>query len=308
MTTSVVDAFDAMLQLSPDAPWVAQVRKRVAAALNGPAERREDALFAAYLEAERAIVLASNGQTHPEDLRRQLQPTFSVALGDYPDFALNFEPPERQFVYLSGELIKAWSREIHGALGIKAFEVLIGHALAGTNWKTLKVTVASGVEWNVAKLRSLAECIQMASALLESVYRGLTPVLGIKPARRSFERAYATVAARHPRLPVVKNLLGVSPLETLFVEKAQRLHDLETETVTQEHGLRAADEGLHRQAERLQQTVGELENTRERLEATSRAKDVFIDVVSHQFRTPLSTVRWNAELLYDEISHQPNVD
>jgi signal transduction histidine kinase len=245
---------------------------------------------------------------HPDVLRRQLQPTFAPALGDYPDFALLFESPERQFVFLTGDLIQSWCRETRGALGIQVFEALLARSLAETNWKNLKISVGTGVEWNATKLRTLGECVQMASALFEGTYRGLAPVLGLKPNRRAFERAFTVFAARHPRLPVVKNLLGVSPLDTLAAEKSQRLHDLETETATQEHGLRAADEGLHRQAERLQQTVGELESTRERLEATSRAQSVFIDVVSHQFRTPLSTVRWNAEMLYDETTRKPDVD
>ena len=275
MATSVVDAFDAMLRISPDAPWAARIRKKVAAALNEPAERREDALMGAYLETEREIILAAKGQTHPDDLRGQFQPTFADALNGYPDFALLFESSERQFIFLTGDLIKAWDREVRGALGTRTFEILLGRALAETNWKNLKISVGTGVEWNAAKLRTLGECIQMASVLFEGAYRGLAPVLGIKANRRSFERAFTTFAARHPRLSVVKNLLGVSPIETLAAEKSLRLHDLETETATQEHGLQVADEGLHRQAERLQQTVGELENTKVRLEATSQAKSVF---------------------------------
>lgn len=308
MATSVVDAFEALLQRSADAPWAATIRRKVAAALSGPPARREDALVSAYLEAEREAILASNGKLHADELRRQLQPVFSEALAEYRDFALFFEPIEKQFIVLAGELIRAWSREIQGAVGPRVFDLMLGRALAETRWNNLKATVETGVEWNVAKLRTLGECVQMAAPMFQGVYRSLTLIVGNKANRRSFERAFADLSARHPRLLVVKNLLGAAPLETLAAEKSQRLHDLETETAVQEHGLRAADEGLHRQATRLQQTVDELQSTKEQLEATSRAKSAFIDVVAHQFRTPLSSVRWNAEMLYDELARKEGLD
>jgi two-component system phosphate regulon sensor histidine kinase PhoR len=60
-----------------------------------------------------------------------------------------------------------------------------------------------------------------------------------------------------------------------------------------------ADEDIRHRAEELKRTVVELEETKHKLEVVSKARSEFIDVVSHQFRTPLSSIRWNSELLVD---------
>ncbi len=62
-------------------------------------------------------------------------------------------------------------------------------------------------------------------------------------------------------------------------------------------------------AQKLEYTLGELKEEKQKLanalhelQMIDRAKGDFIAVVSHQFRTPLSVIRWSAELLIEEIS------
>ena len=58
---------------------------------------------------------------------------------------------------------------------------------------------------------------------------------------------------------------------------------------------------LEHEKDVLQNTLKQLEVSQEKLKALDYAKGQFIDVVSHQFRTPLSTIRWTSEMLKDEF-------
>ncbi|OHA51680.1 MAG: hypothetical protein A3A97_00535 [Candidatus Terrybacteria bacterium RIFCSPLOWO2_01_FULL_40_23] len=58
---------------------------------------------------------------------------------------------------------------------------------------------------------------------------------------------------------------------------------------------------LEHEKDVLQDTLKQLETSQEKLKALDYAKSQFIEVVSHQFRTPLSTIRWTSEMLKDEF-------
>ncbi len=69
------------------------------------------------------------------------------------------------------------------------------------------------------------------------------------------------------------------------------------------------EEEVRSRTERLEYTLGELKEEKqklahalEKLKMIDRAKGDFISVVSHQFRTPLSVIRWSTESLFEEIS------
>jgi signal transduction histidine kinase len=72
----------------------------------------------------------------------------------------------------------------------------------------------------------------------------------------------------------------------------------------QARSIRRADQSLSVQAGELQQTVDELQEARRQLEVVSAARSEFIEVVAHQFRTPLSSIRWNGELLTEAIAEK----
>jgi two-component system phosphate regulon sensor histidine kinase PhoR len=94
----------------------------------------------------------------------------------------------------------------------------------------------------------------------------------------------------------------------LPLEKAVLLHELEMETSIQAQDIRSGEASLRVQAQRLRDTIQELEGTKIALEQTSKARSEFIDVVAHQFRTPLSSMRWNGELLVDEFAGKKDFD
>jgi signal transduction histidine kinase len=59
---------------------------------------------------------------------------------------------------------------------------------------------------------------------------------------------------------------------------------------------------LSEEKKRVEAESQKLASALENLKLVDKAKDDFITVVSHQFRTPLSIIRWNNELLADEIT------
>lgn len=307
MAKSIVDAFDAMAGLSDDHACGQRLRQSVGAALSGDPTRRERALIDSYLGCESDLLHRSSDK-YPEDIRRELLPHFQPFLVEHPDLGLIFASRESQTIMLATALLRAVAAESHGLIGSAAVDTMARKALADTPWASLKVSLKDGIEYSPMRLRTMQECVQLVSALFEGWLGLAGHVMGEAPVERAFERGYAQVAARYGWLPTLKNLLGALPVEVLALDKAKHLHDLETETTTQAQGLRAADEGLRRQAERLQQIVTELQATRLQLEAVSSAKSAFIDVVSHQFRTPLSSMRWSAETLYDALGRKEGVD
>ncbi len=65
---------------------------------------------------------------------------------------------------------------------------------------------------------------------------------------------------------------------------------------------------LQHEKDRLTQALKELEESQAKLKALDYAKGQFIDVVSHQFRTPLSTIRWSAENLHERYGGKMDDD
>ncbi len=59
---------------------------------------------------------------------------------------------------------------------------------------------------------------------------------------------------------------------------------------------------LSEEKRKLEAEREKLASTLESLQKADRAKSDFITVVSHQFRTPLSAIRWNDEILMDELA------
>jgi len=308
MAESVAEGFAALAGLVQDESWASRLRVKAVeiAAAGGPS--KDAALAKAYLEAEGEAIRRSGGRMQEDEIRRQMKPIFAKYAQDYPGFNLLFAVPEAQLIGLAGQLMLSYAAEIRPFIGRRASETMLQAILEESGWGGIRADLEAGIAYDPVRFRTMQESIEVVSLIFGAWYRKNQAVVGAWPNRRAFERAYLGIETDYGFLPALKNLLGATPLEVLGMEKAKRLHELETETTTQARSIRAADEGLRRQAERLQRTVTELEETRGKLEVTSQAKSVFIDVVSHQFRTPLSSVRWNAELLYDELASKESVD
>ncbi len=303
MAEAILDVFALLGRLSDDSVFTERFRIRADEAFLDKSKAKEQRFAKLYLEAEEELVRQSKGSLTPEVIRRQVLAAFPDE-GAYPAFRLLLLTPELQLLALASALLAAYAERSRLFFGNRIIADMLAHVLDDTPWKGLKISITRGIPYQGDRMRTLAECGEIIGALFERWYERLHVTLGHKTSRNLFERAYLDVEDAFGFLPALKNLLGLTPKTVLWAEKVKLLHELEKETTLQARGLRTADQDLRRQAEHLQQTVGELQETRQQLEATSRARSEFIDVVSHQFRTPLSSIRWSSELLADALAEK----
>jgi|GEM_PF-1517909 len=302
--SSALDVFALLGDLSGDASYAERVRARTEAIVKDAKGGKEERLTAAYLESEAELLQMAKGKITLDGLRRQAASVVAKSSESYPAFRLLFLQSEAQLVALASALVAAYASRSRAFFGRRITARLLETSLAGTAWKETKLDPDKGIVYDTMRMRSVAESGELVSTLFENWYGRTCDVLGDEASRRLFERSYRDVEAVFGFLPMMKALLGAAPKSVLWADKVKRLHELETQTVVQARDIRAADVDLLRQAEELQKTVVELEETRQRLEIVSKARSEFIDVVSHQFRTPLSSIRWNGELLTDALAEK----
>jgi len=297
----IQEGFKALAEIADDSIARTQLETKIERLLSE--KRTEDEMAKGYLEIEEELVKHSEN-LNEDDVRKRVRPAFEGADEEYPGFSLLFVADERQFIELSNlliiEYVKGWKR----FLGVAVVAEILRSSLAETTWKGLDVTIEKGIPFNPLRMRSVGECVEHVSELLENWHLKGRLMIGDDVRRGILEAAYRTIREKYHFLPTARNLLGATPRDVLAKEKAERIHELETRTSSQARSIRAADEDLRLQADRLQKTVEELEDTKQKLELTSQARSEFIDVVSHQFRTPLSSIRWNAELMTDALAEE----
>ncbi|HTK60182.1 MAG TPA: HAMP domain-containing sensor histidine kinase [Candidatus Baltobacteraceae bacterium] len=302
MASSVLDVFALLGDLSGDPSYSGRIRARAEGIVKDDKGDKEARLTAAYLESESELLQMAKGKVTLDGLRRQAASVMTKATDGYPAFRLLFLAPEPQLIALSSALVSAYAARSRAFFGRDVTVRLLETGLAGTPWEEIKIDPDKGIVYNMLRMRSVAESGEIVSTLFENWYARTRSILGDEASRRLFERSYRDVEALFGFVPMMKALLGAAPKSVLWADKVKRLHELESQTVVQARDIRAADVDLMRQAEQLQKTVDELEKTRQTLEAVSKARSEFIDVVSHQFRTPLSSIRWNGELLADALA------
>lgn len=299
MTNSIYDGFRALVAITEDGALRARLEKKIEALFSVKRDEREYA--EAYLDIEHALAFHPGTHLTERDIRNRMKRSFVGADEVFPGFSLLFMSDERQYIALVNELIREYAKAWRLFLGARSVERAVASSLEGSPWSSIGISAEEGLEFDPVRMRSIGECGKVAFLLFDAWHRAGRTIFGIDAGIRSFERAYRSVTARHAYLPVVPKLLGAMPLDVLANEKANRIRVLESTTLMQARNIRAAGEDIQRQAGQLQATVSELGETKEKLTRTSHARSEFITVVSHQFRTPLSSIRWNAELLTDAV-------
>lgn len=302
MAGSVLDAFGFIGELSGDPIFAERLRINADAILVGPHHEKDARLASAYLEAEQELLRRTKGQTRLEDIRYQVAERLAGLGDEFRGFRMLFLPDEPQLVAAASALIRAYARNCRRFFGPRIIAAIAAASLKDTPWEDVQADLEHGIPYNPKRMRSLAECGEIVSALFTGWYRHMQSMVGAAASRRLIESAYHENEATHGFLPMISTLLGLTPHGVLLEEKANRLHELESENMMQARSIRTADRDLSRQAAQLRATVDELRETRRRLEVVSAARSEFIDVVAHQFRTPLSSIRWNGELLTDAIA------
>ena len=298
MPDAILEVFALLGRLSEDSIFTERARVRADEIFLSKVPAKEERFAKLYLELESELLKKVKGTLSPERVRAQAFELLKNT-GAYPAFRVLLLEPNLQTLALASALLAAYAERSQLFFGPRITSAIVMHALDETPWKGVKIDLARGIAHQPEHMRTPAEAGEIVSTLFARWYDRLHVTFGEATSRKLFERAFHDVEEVFGFLPVMKRLLGLTPKTVLWAEKAERLHELENETVLQAKGLRTADQDLQRQAEHLRATVAELEETRRQLEATARARSEFIDVVSHQFRTPLSTIRWSAEVLGD---------
>lgn len=301
MSGTVLDVFNLLGGLSADSAFAEKTRLLAEGILADGEGDKDARLAAAYQEAERGLSMKTGGVSKTNELRARALSLLANVKGDFQGFRLLFLPAEPQLMALASALLVAYAERGRLILGPQTESAIVAKCLKGTTWQDTNVGLIGGFEYDALRMRSIAECGEMVSAFFECWHATTSVMLGEESSRRIFELAYRDVERPYGFLPMSKYLLALTPRSALWADKVKRLHELESVTLTQARGLQSADDDLQKQSRQLHTTVDELTETRRQLESVSRARSEFIDVVAHQFRTPLTSIRWNGELLMDAV-------
>lgn len=285
-----------------------QVRSdELAAITRQPDEQmRDDFLRRLYLSLERKL-LAEKRAAFPDQgaVRRTIMRQFHVERFLPCGFSVLFEPPTIQGFYLLRRLFE----EIVSRTGWEATKVaaFIGAVASGTplshmqqlsegGWREVYLTY----EGTPPKERQTA-LTEMFSSLFERTYREMVKEFGESRARIWIEEAVQAIEDAFGTLEAISLLVEVLP-SGILQEKRIRFASREqlADTVTRQmQELEQKNIALEEEARQLRAAVRELEEAKRQLEATTKAQEEFIQVVSHQFRTPLSAIRWQADALLE---------
>ena len=119
-----------------------------------------------------------------------------------------------------------------------------------------------------------------------------------------FKESYQQLRDQLSFLEDVSQALLIIPKGILEEEKLEIMGktELMDELRRRNQELEFALAQLSDEKKKVEEEKGKLAVALSNLETVDRAKSDFINVVSHQFRTPLSAIRWNNEILEDEIA------
>lgn len=140
--------------------------------------------------------------------------------------------------------------------------------------------------------------------VMEKLLRALSEKIEVLRAEALFREGYQQFKTKFNFLDNAPQALLIVPAEILKEERTEILskEKLLDQIRRRNQELELALAQLSEEKKRVEAESQKLATALENLKLVDKAKDDFITVVSHQFRTPLSIIRWNNELLADEIT------
>lgn len=135
--------------------------------------------------------------------------------------------------------------------------------------------------------------------LQERVYSELIKELGESRARIVLEKSAREMNTEFRSVDAMPDVMQALPrgiLEEERISYASR-EELQDTVMRQMKELQGKNMALLAEAKQLHETIQSLEHAKDRSEAMTKAQQDFIQVVMHQFRTPLAALRWQAEAL-----------
>lgn len=273
---------------------------------------RDDFLRRFYLDLESRLLASGDPEfSDTASFRAQLRERFGIRDVMPSPFSMLFlGRAEQLFVLLRLLLEGIWDRlgwQEEARLGV------IGEAITDTPLAALR-TFRDG-EWRNAyasfwKLKGRQRENAVLGAFqraVERTYREVVKERGEARARILVEEVVRGLETDFSTTDALSGILVVLPPEVLPDERialAPR-EELAQAVTRQTREMQGKNIALAFEAKKLQETIRDLRAAKEQAEAMASAQQDFITVVSHQFRTPLAAIRWQAEALRELTQQQP---
>jgi len=140
--------------------------------------------------------------------------------------------------------------------------------------------------------------------IVRRLYNEFTKRFSGDLARLSIENLFRSMKTDYGNTDALSVLLEVMPEGILIEDRFEFYPQQEFEA-----GLRlrlqevqTENSKLKEESRLLKEDLDKFKATQEKIEQMRKAQDKFIEVVSHQFRTPLSVIRWESEILAEVLA------
>lgn len=274
-------------------------------------EGGEEKYIALYLRLEKFLAEEQGGERVSREALRSIVADSCGAERAEGDFPAIFLPEylQRIRIYESfTDVILRKSRDLldeaaySGVLQIFKDDNLEGALKDGNlNYRYLEAKL----EKSIAQFEKREEFArEFLFRVMDKLLRSLSEKIEVLRAENLFREAYRQFKSRFNFLDNAPQALLIVPAEILREERTEILskETLLDQLRQRNQALELALAQLSEEKRRVEGESRKLEEALESLKLVDKAKDDFISVVSHQFRTPLSIIRWNNELLADEVS------
>lgn len=290
----------------PDEQPITDFEERLVAIDTGA---QDDFLRRSYLEVEsRLLEQKLPGWSDAQTIRSALAQRFHIERYAPSGFSVLFLPAAAQLFFL----FRAFLERIWERAGWE--EARVQHVLRGTVFGKMRPSHEG--EWQKAygwfrrlSVRGRGNAEQLFRPVVEQTFRELVQERGQSRSRIVFEEAARWIQEEFGELEAITGFLDVLPAGVLEEERvgfASR-EDLAETVARQTQELKGKNIALVSEAKQLRETIQELERAKAAAEAMSRAQQDFIGVVSHQFRTPLAAIRWQAAGMLEFVAEHPEL-
>lgn len=276
-----------------------------------PESERERMYFGLYLDTEAALCQqAPKICPSPRALRFRLAEKFGLEKFTPSLFTAPFLSPERQVLFLLRHILERFVAALK--ISPETLERIASASAASPEFRTLFSEKQGTFAWQTLErnyLKLAREKFQNAVTadfryIFARLFHEAQTRFGVDRARLLADEVFRSVAKTFPFLETLSFLLPVLPEGVLTEERAlfyskERLVD---ELQRRMRELEAINVSLQEEARKLRSAVVALEQAQQRMGFMQQAQQEFIRVVSHQFRTPLSVIRWESEVVAEVLS------